>query len=123
MKLEIPYETGNGLALGVALANPSTTAKATVTEVVRDETGNQLSTRSLKLPAHNHTAFNPTALNTVSRKRRGGVRFQGEHLCAGHSRGGRGFHLARRGIAAGGVDEDDLAYRGWRRVAIHRLFW
>ena len=66
VKLEIPYETGNGLALGVALANPSTTAEATVTEVVRDETGNQLSTRSFKLPAHNHTAFNPTALNTVS---------------------------------------------------------
>ncbi len=65
-KLIIPYETGNGLALGVALANSSTTQGASVTEVVRDENGNQLSTRSFTLNAHNHTAFNPAALNTVS---------------------------------------------------------
>ena len=65
-KLEIPYETGNGLALGVALANPSTTTDVNITETVRDETGNQLSTRTFKLAAHNHSAFNPSAVAGVN---------------------------------------------------------
>jgi hypothetical protein len=58
--LEIPYQVGNGLALGVALANPSATQTANITEVIRDENGNQLSSRTLTLAPQNHTAFNPT---------------------------------------------------------------
>ena len=64
--LEIPYQVGNGLALGVALANPSTTQTANITEVIRDQNGNQLSGRTLTLPALNHTAFNPTFPNGLT---------------------------------------------------------
>jgi hypothetical protein len=31
-----------------------------ITETIRDQNGNQLSSRTLTLPALNHTAFNPT---------------------------------------------------------------
>ena len=57
--MEIPYQVGNGLALGIALANPSTTQSASITETIRDQNGKQLSSRTLTLPALNHTAFNP----------------------------------------------------------------
>lgn len=60
MRLEIPYQVGNGLSLGIALANPSATQTANITEVIRDEDGNQLSSQTLTLPPLNHTAFNPT---------------------------------------------------------------
>jgi sugar lactone lactonase YvrE len=59
-KLEIPYEVGNGLSLGVALANTNATQTANITEVIRDQNGNQLSSRMLTLAPLNHTAFNPT---------------------------------------------------------------
>ena len=65
-KLEIPYEAGNGLALGVALANPSTTQGATVTEIIRDENGNQFAQRTLNVSPQNHIAFNPPGLNGIS---------------------------------------------------------
>jgi hypothetical protein len=60
VKLEIPYQVGNGLSLGVALANPSSMQTANITEVIRDENGNQLSSQTLTLAPLNHTAFNPT---------------------------------------------------------------
>ncbi len=60
MELEIPYQVGSGLALGVALANPSSTQMADITEVIRDANGNQLSSRTLTLAPLSHTAFNPT---------------------------------------------------------------
>jgi hypothetical protein len=44
--LEIPYQVGSGLSLGIALANPSATQSANVTEVIRDQNGNQLSSRT-----------------------------------------------------------------------------
>ncbi len=59
-KLQIPYQVGNGLSLGVALANTNTTQTANITEVIRDQDGNQLSSRTLTLGPLNHTAFNPT---------------------------------------------------------------
>ncbi len=59
-KLEIPYQVGNGLALGVALANPSATQTAIITEIIRDQNGNELASRTLTLAPLNHTAFNPT---------------------------------------------------------------
>jgi hypothetical protein len=64
--LQIPYQVGNGLTLGVALANPSATQSASITEVTRDQFGNQLSSRTLTLPAHSHVAFNPPALNGLT---------------------------------------------------------
>ncbi len=60
VRIEIPFQVGNGLALGVALANPSSTQAAFITEVIRDQNGNQLATRNLTLPTLSHTAFNPT---------------------------------------------------------------
>lgn len=64
--LEIPYQVGNGLALGVALANPSATQTANITEVIRDQNGNQLASRTFTLGALSHTAFNPTFPNGLS---------------------------------------------------------
>jgi hypothetical protein len=58
--LEIPYQVGNNLTLGIALANPSATQAANITEVIRDQNGNQLSTRTFTLAALDHTAFLPT---------------------------------------------------------------
>ena len=51
---------GNGLALGIALANPSATQTASITEVIRDQSGNQQASRTLTLLPLSHTAFNPT---------------------------------------------------------------
>jgi hypothetical protein len=65
-ELEIPYQVGNGLSLGMALANPSATQTANITEVIRDENGNQLSRRTLTLAPLNHTAFNPTIPNNTT---------------------------------------------------------
>jgi hypothetical protein len=65
-KLEIPYQVGSGLALGIALANPVATQTANITEVIRDQNGNQLASRALTLPALNHTAFNPTFPTTIA---------------------------------------------------------
>jgi hypothetical protein len=63
--LEIPYQAGNGLSLGVALANPNVTQTANITEIIRDQNGNQLASRTFTLAALNHTAFNPTFPATV----------------------------------------------------------
>jgi hypothetical protein len=64
--LEIPHQVGNGLALGVALANPSATQAANITETIRDQNGNQLATRTFALGALSHTAFNPTFPNGLT---------------------------------------------------------
>ena len=66
VKLEIPYQVGSGLSLGVALANPSATQSASLTEVIRGQNGNQLASRTLTLSALNHTSFNPTFPSTVA---------------------------------------------------------
>ena len=63
-RLEIPFQTGSalspGIALGIALANASPTQPAHITETIRDQAGNVLSSRSLTLGPLSHTAFNPT---------------------------------------------------------------
>ena len=69
VKLEMPYhpyQVANGLSLGVALANPSATQTANVTEIIRDRNGNQLASRTLTLPPQTHSAFNPTFPGTVA---------------------------------------------------------
>jgi hypothetical protein len=60
MKLEIPYQMANGLTLGVALANPSASTDASITEIIRDLNGNQLASRTFTLQALNHNSFLPT---------------------------------------------------------------
>ncbi len=64
--LEIPYQVGNNLTLGIALANPSSTQTANITEIIRDQNGNQLSTRTFTLAALDHMAFIPTYPTTVT---------------------------------------------------------
>jgi hypothetical protein len=64
--LEIPYQVGNGFALGVALANPSATQTATVTEVTRDLNGNHLSSRTFTIAPMSHFATNPPALTNLT---------------------------------------------------------
>jgi hypothetical protein len=64
--LEIPYQVGNNLTLGIALANPSATQTANITEIIRDQNGNQLSTRTFTLAALVHTSFIPTYPATVT---------------------------------------------------------
>jgi hypothetical protein len=64
--LEIPYQVGNGLSLGVAMANPSVTQAASITEIIRDENGNPLSSRTFALPALNHTSFNPVFPSSIN---------------------------------------------------------
>lgn len=66
MQLVIPFQEGSGLGLGVALANPSPTQTATVTETFRDPNGAPLAQRTLSLAPQTHTAFNPSALNTIT---------------------------------------------------------
>jgi len=57
--LTIPYQLGGGLSLGVALANPSATQTANITETVRDGGGTVVSSRALTLGPLSHVAFNP----------------------------------------------------------------
>ena len=64
--LEIPYQVGNGFALGVALANPSTTQTATVTEITRDLNGKTLATRTPTIAPVSHFATNPPALTNLT---------------------------------------------------------
>jgi hypothetical protein len=64
--LEVPYQVGGGLALGVAIANPSATQTANVTEVIRDQTGMQLSSRSITIAPMSHFATNPPALAALT---------------------------------------------------------
>jgi hypothetical protein len=66
LTLEVPYEVGNGLALGVAIANPSTTQTANITEAIRDQNGNQLSSRNITIAPLSHFATNPPALNSLT---------------------------------------------------------
>ena len=65
-RLEIPYQVGNGFALGVALANPNATQTATVTEVTRDLNGNHLSSRTFTIAPMSHFATNPPALTGLT---------------------------------------------------------
>jgi hypothetical protein len=65
IKLEIPFQIGNGLSLGIALANPNATQAANITEIIRDQNGNEQASRTLSLPALNHTAFNPTIPGSI----------------------------------------------------------
>ncbi len=51
-RLEIPYQAG--LTLGVALANPSATQTANITEKVFDQNGNQLSSSAFALAPLSH---------------------------------------------------------------------
>ncbi len=60
MKLMLPFDSGSGFALGVALANPSVTQDATITYTLRDQNGNAIPNnppQSISLPRHQHTSL------------------------------------------------------------------
>ncbi len=62
-RLLLPFDTG-GLSLGVALANPSLTQDIVVTRTLRNGQGQVITSDSLALARHGHTAFvlsNPSA--------------------------------------------------------------
>jgi hypothetical protein len=54
--LKLPFDTG-GLSLGVALANANAAQDAVITRTLRNEQGVIISTDSLPLVRHGHTAF------------------------------------------------------------------
>src|SRR5207244_5241634 len=62
-RLLLPFDTG-GLSLGVALANPSLTQDIVVTRTLRNGQGQVITSDSVVLVRHGHTAFvlsNPSA--------------------------------------------------------------
>jgi len=57
-RLMLPFDNSAGLALGVALANPSTTQDTTVSVTLRNENGVVISNEpAISLPHHTHTSF------------------------------------------------------------------
>jgi hypothetical protein len=68
------YDNTNGFATGVAIAN-SSTQTAEITLVLRDDTGAQLSTQSLTLPAQGHMSFTLAPQFAVTANRRGTLEF------------------------------------------------
>jgi hypothetical protein len=71
---ELWFDNTNGFATGVALANEST-APATMTLVIRDDTGAQITTQTIQLPAQGHTAFVLATNYPMTANRRGTVEF------------------------------------------------
>jgi hypothetical protein len=53
----LPFDESKGLVSGVALANLSSTASATVNVVLRDDAGNQVGTDSILLNPRGHTSY------------------------------------------------------------------
>jgi hypothetical protein len=73
--LTLPYDNTGGFVMGVALANLST-ASASITATIWDDSGNPLGTQTLTIGGSGHTSFAmPDQLTTTAGKR-GIVRFQ-----------------------------------------------
>ena len=68
------YDNTNGFATGAALVNPSTQPE-TITMLIRDDSGNQLSTQSIALPALGHTSFSLGPQYSVTANGRGTLTF------------------------------------------------
>jgi len=52
----IPFDHAGGIATGIAISNVSALA-INVPVILRDDSGNQIGTGSIPLPANGHTAF------------------------------------------------------------------
>jgi len=82
----VPLESGNApsyvlafdntgaLATGVALANVTTQA-AKVPVIIRDDTGTQMGTATINLPAQGHTSFMLTGSYAITKSKRGTIEF------------------------------------------------
>ena len=71
---ELWFDNTNGFSTGVALANAST-EPATMTLVIRNDTGAQIATQMIQLPAQGHTAFTLATNYPMTANRRGTVEF------------------------------------------------
>jgi uncharacterized repeat protein (TIGR03803 family) len=71
---ELWFDNTKGFSTGVALANASI-EPATMTLVIRDDTGTQITTQTIQLPAQGHTAFTLAATYPMTANRRGTVEF------------------------------------------------
>jgi uncharacterized repeat protein (TIGR03803 family) len=68
------FDNTNGFTTAVALANQSA-QPATITAVVRDDTGAQIATQAIQLPAKGHTAFGLATNFSAAANLRGSVEF------------------------------------------------
>ena len=67
------FDNTNGFSTGVALANSA--LQATVTLVIRDDTGTILNTQTIPLPANGHTAFDLATFALATANLRGTLEF------------------------------------------------
>jgi hypothetical protein len=74
-RLILPYDNTSGFQTGVALATEST-VPITINVVLRNDTGNQLGTSQITLPASGHTAFFVNNAFAQTANRRGTVEFR-----------------------------------------------
>jgi hypothetical protein len=70
----LPFDNTGGLVAGVAVANASAQA-ANIPVVIRDDTGAQIGTGAVGLPANGHTSFVLTDRFSVAANRRGTIEF------------------------------------------------
>ena len=70
----LAFDNTNGLATGLAVANISNQA-VKVPMIVRDDTGAQLGTATIGLPAHGHTSFVLASSYSFAKDKRGTVEF------------------------------------------------
>jgi hypothetical protein len=73
----LAYDNSGALATGLAIANPATAAAA-VNVLIRDDTGAQIGTRTLNLPAQGHQSFmltDPQSGFPVTLGKRGTIEF------------------------------------------------
>jgi hypothetical protein len=73
--ITLPYDNTSGFLMGVALANLST-ASATITATIWDDSGNQLGTRTFTIGGNGHAAFILPNQLPLTAGKRGIVRFQ-----------------------------------------------
>ena len=71
----LPFDTTEGYAAGVALANVSTVA-ASIPVLIRDENGNLLQSTAVPLMAQGHTSFDLVSRFGITAQRRGTLEFQ-----------------------------------------------
>ena len=70
----LAYDNTGGVVLGIALANVSAQA-ANIGVVIRDDSGSQIGTATLAMPANSHTSFVLSTLYPVTTDKRGTIQF------------------------------------------------
>jgi hypothetical protein len=69
------FDNTNGFSTGVAVANQDVGTQATVVAVIRDDTGNMITTQQIPLAAGGHTSFVLSSMFTQTANIRGTVEF------------------------------------------------